>query len=140
MNGPVEVDEILAILNDYAGDDVAQRVESFWDLWQFLEGNWVLAPARVALSCQGPGFDSNTENSRADQEQLRIEFGVDTNYLPQPDIPGSGRMTESNLRSLLRLVHELDESLPLRKRVLETESGGNFADRLKQLAAGASEH
>jgi len=134
MNGPIDVDEVLETLHDYTGDDVAQRVESFWDLWQFMDDNWVLAPARVALICQGPEFDNNTDQAMHDQEQLRIEFGVDTNYLPQPEIAGSARLTESNLRSLLRLVHELDSTLPVRKRKLETESGENFAERLQQFA------
>jgi len=34
---------------------------------------------------------------------------------------------------LLRLVHELESSLPISKRRLETESGENFADRLQQV-------
>ncbi len=135
MNGPIDVDDVLAILHDYTGDDVAQRVESFWDLWQYIDNEWVLAPARVALICQGPEFDNNTPDAIEDQEQLRIEFGVDINYLPQPEIAGSARLTESNLRSLLRLVHELDSTLPVRKRKLETESGENFAERLQQAAA-----
>jgi hypothetical protein len=136
MNGPIEVDDVLEVLQDYTGDDVSQRVESFWDLWQFIDGDWVLSPARVALICQGPEFDNTTDEAIADQEQLRIEFGVDINYLPQPEIAGSARMTESNLRSLLRLVHELDSTLPVKKRKLETESGENFAERLQQFTAG----
>jgi hypothetical protein len=134
MNGPIDVEDVLETLLDYTGDDVAQRVDSFWDLWQYIDENWVLAPARVSLICQGPEFDNNTDQAMQDQEQLRIEFGVDINYLPQPEIPGSARLTESNLRSLLRLVHELDSTLPVRKRKLETESGENFADRLQQFA------
>jgi len=143
MNGPIDVEDVLEALHDYTGDDVAQRVESFWDLWQFIDDNWVLAPARVALICQGPEFDNNTDQAMHDQEQLRIEFGVDTNYLPQPEIAGSARLTESNLRSLLRLVHELDSTLAVRRRKLETESGENFADRLQQfamLSAGENAH
>lgn len=136
MNGPFEIEDVLEILQDYTGDDISQRVESFWDLWQYMDGNWALAPTRVALLCQGPKFDNNTGRAIEDQEQLRIEFGVDTNYLPLPDIAGSAKLTESNLRSLLRLVHELDSALPVKKRKLETESGENFADRLQQLTAG----
>jgi hypothetical protein len=136
MNGPIDVEDVLETLHDYPGDDVAQRVESFWDLWQFIDNDWVLAPSRAALICQGPEFDNNTEQAIHDQEQLRIEFGVDINYLPQPDVPGSARLTESNLRSLLRLVHELDSTLPVERRRLETESGENFADRLQQIAVG----
>ena len=140
MNGPIDVEDVLEALHDYTGDDVAQRVDSFWDLWQLIDGDWALAPARVALICQGPEFDNNTELAVSEQEQLRIEFGVDINYLPQSDIAGSARMAGSNLRSLLRLVHELDSTLPVKQRKLETESGENFAHRLQEFTAGAAEN
>ena len=65
MNGPIDVDEVLEILQDYSGDDIAQQVESFWDLWQYIDGNWALAPARVSIVCQGPEF-----GEAADQEQF----------------------------------------------------------------------
>jgi hypothetical protein len=136
LNGPSDVSEILTFFNEYTGEDVAYRLESWWDLWQY-DTDWSLRPARVALSCFGPEFDSGTEWSGADQEDLRIDFGVDTYYLPQPELSGSGKLIESNVKSLLRLVHELDSALPVEKRKLETESGENFADRLKQAVTGS---
>ena len=42
---------------------------------------------------------------------LEIEFGIDANFLPQPDLPDSPRMIESNIKSLLKLVHDLDDAL-----------------------------
>jgi len=131
MNGPVEVSEILAIFAGYSGDDISYRLESWWDLWQF-DRDWELAPARVILYGFGPEFDNGAELSAVDQEDLRIDFGVDAHFLPQPHAPGGPKLVESNIRSLLRLVHELDSELPVRKRKLETESGENFADRLQQ--------
>lgn len=136
LNGPVDVSEIVTVLSDYAGDDVAYRLESWWDLWQHDE-DWSLRPARVILSCFGPEFDSGSEWAGTGQEDLRIDFGVDSYYLPQPEITGSGKMIESNIKSLLRLVHELDSALPVERRKLETESGENFADRLQQAIAGS---
>ncbi len=132
MNGPLEIEEILAALADHTGEDVAYRVESWWDLWQY-EGEWALAPARVEISCFGPEFDSGTELDSGSQEDLRIDFGVDANYLPMPEIPGSAKLVESNIKSLLRLVHELDSTLQVERRRLETESGANFAERLQQV-------
>jgi len=131
MNGPVNLEDIFASFGDYQGEDVAYQLEGWWDLWQF-QGDWRLSPARVVLSCFGPEFDNGTHRELGDQEDLRIDFGVDSNYLPAKDIPGSGKLIESNIRSLLRLVHELETSLPVAKRRLETESGENFADRLQQ--------
>jgi hypothetical protein len=141
MNGPIEVNEALEALADYAGDDIAYGVEGWWDLWQYdsrqKQDDWKLAPARVSLACFGPDFDNGTERFLGEQEDLRIDFGVDSHYLPRLDLAGSGRMTESNLKSMLRLVHELDSQLPVAKRKLETESGENFADRLEEVMGGS---
>jgi hypothetical protein len=132
VNGPLDVSELVSIFSDYQGGDIAYRIESWWDLWQF-DTDWSLAPAAVALSCFGPEVDNGTDQNSADQEDLRIEFGVDSNYLPRLDIPGSARLTESNIKSLLRLVSEIESSLPVIRRRLETESGENFAERLQQV-------
>jgi hypothetical protein len=135
VNGPVEVSEIVEVLGDYAGDDITYRIESWWDLWQCDE-DWSLRPAHVVLSCFGPDFESGSEWGDSRQEDLRIDFGVDSHYLPQADIAGSAKLIESNIKSLLRLVHELDAALPVEKRRLETESGENFADRLQRAVTG----
>ncbi len=137
VNGPVDAAELMPMLQDYRGEDVAYRIESWWDLWQF-DDEWKLAPARVALLCFGPEFNNGTERPALEQEDLRIDFGVDSHYLPRPDVPGSARLTESNIKSLLRLVHELELSLPVEKRRLETESGENFADRLQEVLSASA--
>lgn len=133
-NGPLDASEIMQTLRDYEGGDVAYRVETWWDLWQFDSGQAKLAPTRVALSCFGPEFD----DGGADQEDLRIDFGVDTKFLPDPDIPGSATFTESNIKSLLRLVHEIETVLPIARRKLETETGENFAERLQDVLKTAA--
>jgi hypothetical protein len=134
VNGPADVDEALRIFSDYSGDDVSYSLESWWDLWQF-NGDWALAPAPIALSCFGPEFDNAADLQVSDQEDLRIDFGVDAHFLPAEEIAGGENPIASNIRSLLRLVHELDSTLPVRKRRLETESGENFADRLQHALA-----
>jgi hypothetical protein len=135
VNGPLDLSDVMQTLGDYAGDDVGYRVESWWDLWQFDQGETKLAPARVALSCFGPEFD---DGSATGQEDLRIDFGVDTNFLPDADIPGSTTFIESNIKSLLRLVHGIESALPVDRRRLETESGENFADRLQGVLKAAT--
>ncbi len=135
VNGPPDLADIAATFRDYRGEDIAYRLESWWDLWLF-EEEWELRPSRVALACFGPEFDNGSERRSSEQEDLRIDFGVDSNYLPGSEVPGSGKLIESNVRSLLRLVHELDLSLPVEKRRLETESGENFAERLQEAIHG----
>ncbi len=138
MNGPIDLADVEATLTDYRGDDIAYQVESWWDLWQF-EDDWRLKPARVALSCFGPAFDNGTEREAGAQEDLRIDFGVDSHYLPEASASGGARMVESNIKSLLRFVHELESALPVATRRLETESGENFADRLQQALTATGE-
>ena len=48
------------------------------------------------------------------------------------DLPNYGFMAQSNIRSLLHLVHELDAAFPSAVRTLWTESGENFAQRLQE--------
>ena len=138
LNGPLDVDAAIETFRDYQGEDIAYVVEGWWDLWQF-DTDWELRPARVALSCFGPEFDNGTERVAGDQEDLRLDFGVDSNFLPRPDVAGSAKLTESNIKSLLRLVHELENVLPVESRRLETESGENFADRLQRLLSAAGD-
>ncbi|MGH9639325.1 MAG: hypothetical protein ACRD3Y_04645 [Bryobacteraceae bacterium] len=133
MSGPAEPSELIAAFRDYSGEDIAYRVESWWDLWQF-DGDWKLAPARIVLACFGPAFNSGSGG----HEDLWLNFGVDSCFLPQPDHPTSGKLIESNIRSLLRLVHDFDSALPVAKRRLETESGENFADRLQDVLTTGS--
>lgn len=133
VNGPVDMQDVLETFRDYQGTDVAYELESWWDLWQF-DTDWELRPSRVLLSCFGPDFDNGTEQESGEQEDLRIDFGVDSNFLPRAEPETSGaRLVESNIKSLLHLVHDIETQLSLSKRKLETESGENFAIRLQQV-------
>lgn len=122
---PVPVDDILSALNEYQEEDNAYFLDTWWDLWQY-EKDWHLQPARVTLCCFAPGYETG------DGEHLRLDLGLDTHFLPVPEMPESARIIEKNVASLLRLVHEMDNALPVDRRQLWTESGENFADRLKE--------
>ena len=121
--GPIE--DVLAVARDFQNADACYQLETWWDLWQ-LEADWELRPARVQLACFGPEFAS--ENG----EHLTIEFGLDAHFLPQPALPNSLRMIQSNIKSLLKLVHDLDDALPVETRKLWSESGENFAEKLQK--------
>ena len=126
---PVALDRVLTAANDFRNADSGYRLESWWDLWQF-EREWKLMPSRVVLCCFGPAFE------REEGEHLVIEFGIDAHFLPQPEIPNSLRMVESNIKSLLKLVHDLDDALPVETRRLWSESGENFSEKLQNQLAG----
>lgn len=120
-----DLDDVIAASREFENADSGYIVEGYWDLWRY-DPEWKLTPAPVSLACYGPLF----ENDLGDH--LRIEFGNDADFLPQPETPGSSRKVESNIRGLLRLVHELDDTLPTENRRLWSESGENFADRLAE--------
>ena len=119
------IDEILVAAREFMQQDCMCEVDAAWDLWQFT-GEWKLSPAAVTLACSGPDF----ENEIGDH--LRIELGLDSHFLPDPEIQGSLRMGQSNLKSLLHLVHQLEGALDLERRLLWSESGENPLDLITQ--------
>lgn len=126
----IPIDQVLAAARDLQHADSSYRLETWWDLWQF-DVEWKLTPSRVALSCFGPLFQ------RESDADLEIEFGIDAHFLPQPEIPGSLRLVQSNIKSLLKLVHDLDDALPVETRRLWSESGENFSEKLQLALEGA---
>lgn len=164
---PVPIEALLAVAKDFQNSDSAYRLETWWDLWQFSSGSssvepsgdeWKIAPARVALCCFGPDFQQSPSGQESPPQverpsvivfpsgddvglgcALEVEFGLDANFLPQPDLPDSPRLIESNIKSLLKLVHDLDDALPVETRRLWSESGENFAEKLHQALTGVAE-
>jgi hypothetical protein len=108
--------------------DCACEIESYWDLWRFDE-EWKIKPATAMISCYGPLFPSELG------EQIRISFGLDSQFLPQPDLSRNLAPVRHNIRSLLHLVNDLDEALAAEKRLLWSESGENFVERLQAALA-----
>jgi hypothetical protein len=124
-----EVDGALEAAKEFVKADGAVLYETSWDLWQFTT-EWALAPARVILACFGPRFESEIEDN------LRIDLGIDSRFLPQPEIEQSAFMAQSNIRSLLHLTAQLDSTLNPETRSLWTDSGDNFAERLQRILEG----
>ena len=128
---PLQISAVIAAAKDFQNADCCYQFDAAWDLWDYDGAEWKVGPARASLFCFGPDFDNE------DGENLRIELGVDALFLPHPELPGSARMTESNIRSLLRLAHDIDDKLQVERRQLWTESGENFAERLQQALSEA---
>ncbi len=121
---PLDVSEVLAAARDFQNADVCYRLETWWDIWQYGH-DWKLAPAAVTLCCFGPEFEQDLG------DDLRVELGIDAQFLPRPNGGESYVMMQSNIKSLLKLVHDAEEKLGVSRRQLWTESGENFAERLK---------
>jgi hypothetical protein len=117
------VDAVMKAAGLFQHADCAYQLETFWDLWQ-KEKEWHVEPARISIECFGSEFESGAG------EQIRIECGLDSQFLPDPEDPAGLTMIQSNIRSLLKLAHDLDGVLHPQKRQLWSESGENFAERL----------
>ncbi len=123
--------EVVTAAQAFRHADCCYQFDTSWDLWQH-EQDWALQPSRVSLACYGPDFE------RELGENLLIDFGIDANFLPRPDVPSALTMAQSNIRSLLKFVHDLDDALGTPRRQLWTESGESFADRLQHVLSEKS--
>lgn len=117
--------ELIRASAEFTHEDCCVEVDALWDLWQY-DGEWKLAPSATGLFCFGPDFENETG------DHLRIEFGLDSRFLPMEGVEGSLRMGQSNLRSLLHLVSDIERALPVEKRRMWSESGVNFAEVLAE--------
>lgn len=122
-----DVGDLLKAAGEFALNDAAVEIQSHWDLWQYGDDDWKLAPSRVSLYAFGPEFEGEIE------DHLRIDLGLDGLYLPQDLTDNEEPMVQANIRSVLQLAADLDKTLAVESRRLWTESGENFALRLQQL-------
>lgn len=121
------LDKVRSAVDAWSVTDACFEIEAAWDLLQPQEGDWKLQPSKVMLMAYGPEFEHEKG------EDLRIEFGNEALFLPESEAPASFRFVEANIRSLLRLVKELETAIPVEKRLLWSESGDNFAERLSAM-------
>ncbi len=123
------VADLIRTAREFMHEDCCAEVDAAWDLWQNQGDGWKLTPTPVTLLCFGPEFENETG------DHVRIEFGLDSRFLPIEGVEGSARMGQSNLRSLLHLVSDIERSLPVERRQLWSESGVNFAELLAEAVA-----
>lgn len=109
--------------------DTSFELEGSWDLLQPVGAEWKLQASKAILIGYGQDFE------REHGEDLRIEFGNEDIFLPAPDSPTSFRYVQDNIKSLLKLVKDLEAALPVQKRLLWSESGTNFAERLAAMTS-----
>lgn len=132
---PVDPKAVAAEAGEFLHDDCAYSFDTWWGLWTF-DRDWKLGPARVSLHCFGPRFnDSPVGDEERQAEHLRVDFGLDSWFLPQAELPNAAWYARSNLKGMIKFVQSLDEALPVERRAMWTESGGNFAERLRDAAA-----
>jgi hypothetical protein len=121
---PFDPQPAVRLASEFQHTDCAYEVETFWDL-MLPEDNWSLRPAPISLWCFAPDYENPTT------DHVRIEFGLETQFLPLPDDDRSLRASEANLKSLTHLVRDVASALPVERQHLWSESGINFAEKLE---------
>ncbi len=122
----IPVEEAITQASEFLHDDSAYELTAYWDLWQHIEGDWLLRPRQVQLSCFGPHY----ENDLGDH--IRIALGFDTEFLPDTADPKSITAAASNLRSVARLAETLGEATGVSQRLLWSPSDDSFLSRLEE--------
>lgn len=132
---PIAPAEVSAAAAEFHAADACYNFDTWWGLWTF-EKDWSLHPSRAAITCFGPQFEEAPRGDDGiDPEHIRLDFGLESWFLPDANLPNSAWYARSNLKGLLKLIHAIDEALPIERRSLWSESGINFAERLQQAAA-----
>ena len=119
-----DVSELIAAAREFQNADCAYEVETHWDLLRPVGGEWKLQPAKVAITCFSPEFDSELG------EQLRVEFGADAPFVPEPE--SNLVAVRSNIRSLLHLANDIKSTLPVQRLSIWSDSGDDLAAQLEQ--------
>jgi hypothetical protein len=117
--------QLVSLAEQFLHEDVAFELETYWDLWQW-DSDWQLRPSRITIDLFGPSFD------RELGETLRIDAGSDFLYLPHPK-SDQLRPVQSNIRSILHLASDIEDALPVTRKLLWSDSEENFADRLREM-------
>jgi hypothetical protein len=124
-----QVEEIVEAAREFDNPDCAYEVTLQWDLWQRKEANgeWALQPTAVRVTSYGPEFESDAG------EQLLLEFGQEYLFLPEDQGKNNFTALRSNVRSLLRLASDVEERLPVERRLLWSDADEDLAERLDQV-------
>lgn len=118
-------DELAEAAREFLHEDSAFQVEAGWDLWQW-DGDWSLKPSPVTIEVFCPEFASPTG------EQVKIDLGPESLYLPDEETPGL-RQVQANVRSVLHLARDLEAVLAVDRRLLWSDSGEDFFEKLEEL-------
>ncbi len=125
---PPAIERVIELAGEFRHPDCAFLIEGWWELWQWT-GQWRLLPSPVTLFCFGPLFENEVG------DHLRVELGTEVQFLPSVPHPQAARMARSNLRSVIRLAEDLEQSLKLYRRQLWSESGESLARQLEAALA-----
>ncbi len=121
---------------EFQHPDCAYQIVVYWDLWEFRRngepGGWRRTPRAVEIFAYGPEFEGREE----ERGHLELDLGLESPFLAEEE-PGDfafdyGERVQANIQKLVDLTRGLSQSVRPQKRLLWTESGENFAEKIEQ--------
>ena len=137
--------ELLPLAEEFLHADCAYEAQIHWDLWtpkartpksEDIFGGWERRPQVVSILCLGAEFDPEGQEVPG---HLEIVFGPESNFLPAEEwalTPEekqqvmAGPQMRENVETLVNYARRLEQKLPVARRRLWCESGGNLAEQM----------
>ena len=133
-------EEALHLAQEFLHSDCAYEARMSWDLWlpksEDPSDGWERKPQEVSIACLGTQFGGEGDE---DSGHLEINFGPDTDFLP-PELwdldpeekqeAMAGPQLLENISKLVDYARLLEQSLPVARRRLWSESGNDLPDQI----------
>jgi hypothetical protein len=160
---PVSAGEVMELLQEHSGSDMAFEVHAPWELWIYdiAEGKWKRKPQVLEIDCHGPDYDGGIAAQLGD---FLVDIGFEhiftghggllanqTGKSAEPAHPEEEKFlaamssperlreyhqrTRDNIQSLFRWLQEAEAAVPLERYRLWSEGEENFEARLDEILA-----
>ncbi len=126
----VSPEEAILLASDLLHEDYAYTFEAFWDLWKLnADGPWTLQPSQVKFLVHGLQFDDEFFQEAG---HVEVDFGPDTAFLHEGVAlsPQVEEHVRANVQKLVEFVNQVEKNSAATARLLWSESGENFAQKL----------
>ena len=125
----------MELAAEFKNPDCAYQATAFWDLWEFRQnggaGGWRQIPHAVKIIAYGPQFEGRQERGH-----LELDLGLETPFLAEEEpiafASDYRERIQANIQKLVELVRALSGRLPTRRRLLWTESGESFVEKIER--------
>jgi hypothetical protein len=156
--------EIIEVIREYEGADIAYEIGGLWDLWTFdsAEHRWQQTPQRLEIFCYGQEFDDGLAREQGDflinvgfehfftghagmlgvnakPEEARASHPDEARFLAEMVDPERlaeyQEKTRENIQKLFRWLRAAEAAVPLERYRLWSEGEEDLEARLDEILA-----
>lgn len=160
---PLGAPEVVELIQEAQGSDIAYEVRAQWDLWVFdLDtGKWQHKPQPLEIHCYGPDFDGGISKEQGDflmdvgfehlftghagllgnqgSRMRPAEHPEEERFLVAMAAPERLRLyhekTRENIQQLFRWIRQADIAVPLKRYRIWSEGEESFEARVDEILA-----